>query len=135
MSKGKVRQKKIIIDKAYVVMAEVKSLASLGSLGGLSSSSRSPLVAIFPSHIYPNMIFSKLRGNPYTASVISALTWVPVAIFFVDHGYSYAKVSGRSMQVKRPLLYVCNFPPFLMQIKHSLHSTQIPACYKKISYY
>ncbi|KAI8085737.1 peptidase S24/S26A/S26B/S26C [Thamnidium elegans] len=44
------------------------------------------------------MIFSKLKGNPYTASVITALTWVPVAIFFVDHGYSYATVSGRSMQ-------------------------------------
>ncbi|KAG2203661.1 hypothetical protein INT46_004295 [Mucor plumbeus] len=44
------------------------------------------------------MIFSKLRSNPYTASVITALTWVPAAIFFVDHGYSYATISGRSMQ-------------------------------------
>ncbi|GAN09221.1 mitochondrial inner membrane protease subunit 2 [Mucor ambiguus] len=44
------------------------------------------------------MIFQKLRSNPYTASVITALTWVPAAIFFVDHGYSYATISGRSMQ-------------------------------------
>jgi hypothetical protein len=55
--------------------------------------------------LYLIMIFQKLRGSPYTASVISALTWVPVAIFFVDHGYSYAKVSGRSMQVKDDSLY------------------------------
>ncbi|KAG2207549.1 hypothetical protein INT47_004299 [Mucor saturninus] len=37
-------------------------------------------------------------SNPYTRSVLSALAWVPVAIFFVDHGYSYAVISGRSMQ-------------------------------------
>ncbi|KAI8337516.1 peptidase S24/S26A/S26B/S26C, partial [Chlamydoabsidia padenii] len=27
-----------------------------------------------------------------------ALAWVPVALFFVDHGFSYATVEGRSMQ-------------------------------------
>jgi inner membrane protease subunit 2 len=52
------------------------------------------------------MIFSKLRSNPYTASVITALTWVPVAVFFVDHGFSYATVSGRSMQVKKKFMLV-----------------------------
>ncbi|KAI9487443.1 MAG: peptidase S24/S26A/S26B/S26C [Benjaminiella poitrasii] len=44
------------------------------------------------------MVFSRLRANPYTASILRALPWVPVAIFFVDHGYSYAVISGRSMQ-------------------------------------
>ncbi|KAI8990842.1 mitochondrial inner membrane peptidase complex catalytic subunit 2 [Mycotypha africana] len=44
------------------------------------------------------MLFAKIRNNPYTPYVINALTWIPVAIFFVDHGYSYAAIDGRSMQ-------------------------------------
>ncbi|KAI8085742.1 peptidase S24/S26A/S26B/S26C [Thamnidium elegans] len=41
------------------------------------------------------MIFSKLKGIRYTASVITALN--------LDHGYSYATVSGRSMQPTSPV--------------------------------
>lgn len=64
-------------------------------ISGLSTGSfPSPPLLLF------YMIFQKLRSNPYTASVITALTWVPAAIFFVDHGYSYATISGRSMQVE-----------------------------------
>ncbi|ORE08086.1 LexA/Signal peptidase [Rhizopus microsporus var. microsporus] len=44
------------------------------------------------------MPFTRLRSNPYFGAFLSALPWIPVAIFFVDHGYSYARVSGRSMQ-------------------------------------
>ncbi|KAI7906720.1 mitochondrial inner membrane protease subunit [Cokeromyces recurvatus] len=44
------------------------------------------------------MIFARLRAKSYTSSVLTALTWMPVAIFFVDHGYSYGVISGRSMQ-------------------------------------
>ena len=46
-----------------------------------------------------SMPFPRLRSNPYFGAFLSALPWIPVAIFFVDHGYSYARVSGRSMQV------------------------------------
>ncbi|KAI8996890.1 peptidase S24/S26A/S26B/S26C, partial [Pilobolus umbonatus] len=28
----------------------------------------------------------------------TAITWVPAVVFFVDHGFSYALISGRSMQ-------------------------------------
>lgn len=66
------------------------SLSPQWAISGLSTGSFSPILY---------MIFQKLRSNPYTASVITALTWVPAAIFFVDHGYSYATISGRSMQV------------------------------------
>ncbi|KAI9248653.1 LexA/Signal peptidase [Sporodiniella umbellata] len=44
------------------------------------------------------MVFQRLRGNPYVGAIVSALPWIPVAIFFLDHGYSYSKVTGRSMQ-------------------------------------
>ncbi|KAG1458424.1 hypothetical protein G6F46_004475 [Rhizopus delemar] len=44
------------------------------------------------------MVFTRLKGHPYLGAFLSALPWMPVAIFFVDHGYSYARVSGRSMQ-------------------------------------
>ncbi|KAI8877735.1 LexA/Signal peptidase [Backusella circina FSU 941] len=43
-------------------------------------------------------MFTKLRANPYFGSVLTALAWIPVAIFTVDHGFSYAKINGRSMQ-------------------------------------
>ncbi|KAI8331433.1 mitochondrial inner membrane protease subunit 2 [Choanephora cucurbitarum] len=44
------------------------------------------------------MVFHRLKSNPYTASLLRALPWLPAAVFFVDHGYSYAVISGRSMQ-------------------------------------
>ncbi|RCI03530.1 hypothetical protein CU098_010310 [Rhizopus stolonifer] len=44
------------------------------------------------------MVFSRLKSSPYTVPILKGLAWVPVAIFFVDHGYSYAVISGRSMQ-------------------------------------
>jgi inner membrane protease subunit 2 len=44
-------------------------------------------------------MFTKLRGHPYSGTVLTALAWMPVAIFMVDHGFSYAKINGRSMQV------------------------------------
>lgn len=47
------------------------------------------------------MVFTRLKGHPYLGAFLSALPWMPVAIFFVDHGYSYARVSGRSMQVQK----------------------------------
>ncbi|ORY98560.1 mitochondrial inner membrane protease subunit 2 [Syncephalastrum racemosum] len=43
-------------------------------------------------------IFARLRANPYAVSAFKALTWFPVVVFFVDHGFSYATVDGRSMQ-------------------------------------
>lgn len=46
------------------------------------------------------------------------MAWMPVAIFFIDHGFSYATVSGRSMQVKT-FLYIpffCN--KVLIDIAH-----------------
>ncbi|KAI8084947.1 mitochondrial inner membrane protease subunit 2 [Halteromyces radiatus] len=43
-------------------------------------------------------MYSRLRSNPYTSSVLKALPWIPVVVFFVDHGFSYATVEGRSMQ-------------------------------------
>lgn len=72
--------------------AELKlPLGSPPPFGGLST-------FLFPPFL--TMIFSRLRRNPYTTSILTALSWVPVAIFFVDHGYSYAVISGRSMQVQ-----------------------------------
>lgn len=47
------------------------------------------------------MVFTRLKGHPYLGAFLSALPWMPVAIFFVDHGYSYARVSGRAMQVQK----------------------------------
>ncbi|KAI8882028.1 LexA/Signal peptidase [Backusella circina FSU 941] len=34
----------------------------------------------------------------HVSPIVKALAWMPVAIFFIDHGFSYATVSGRSMQ-------------------------------------
>ncbi|SAM06007.1 hypothetical protein [Absidia glauca] len=43
-------------------------------------------------------MYSRLRSNPYASSALKALAWFPVVVFFVDHGFSYATVEGRSMQ-------------------------------------
>lgn len=45
-------------------------------------------------------MYSRLRSNPYASSTLKALAWFPVVVFFVDHGFSYATVEGRSMQVR-----------------------------------
>ncbi|CAO3624409.1 unnamed protein product [Cunninghamella echinulata] len=43
-------------------------------------------------------MYSRIRSSPYTPAVLKGLAWIPVAIFFVDHGFSYATVEGRFMQ-------------------------------------
>ncbi|KAI8391161.1 peptidase S24/S26A/S26B/S26C [Radiomyces spectabilis] len=43
-------------------------------------------------------LFGRLRSSPYTVSALKALTWLPVVVFVVDHGFSYGPVNGRSMQ-------------------------------------
>jgi hypothetical protein len=58
-------------------------------------------------------MYSRLRSNPYASSALKALAWFPVVVFFVDHGFSYASVEGRSMQVRTDALditeRVCSF--------------------------
>ncbi|RUS27302.1 hypothetical protein BC938DRAFT_483458 [Jimgerdemannia flammicorona] len=44
------------------------------------------------------MAYSKLWSSPTTRTVLRTLTWIPVFVFFIDHGYSFASVEGRSMQ-------------------------------------
>ncbi|KAL1923399.1 uncharacterized protein VTP21DRAFT_8379 [Calcarisporiella thermophila] len=41
---------------------------------------------------------SKFWSHPVTITVAKTLKWLPVAFFFVEHGYSIATVNGRSMQ-------------------------------------
>ncbi|SAM01568.1 hypothetical protein [Absidia glauca] len=43
-------------------------------------------------------MYSRMRSSPYTSTVLKTLAWMPVAIFFVDRGFSCATVDGRSMQ-------------------------------------
>jgi hypothetical protein len=57
----------------------------------------------FLTHAYLGM-YSRLRSNPYASSALKALAWFPVVVFFVDHGFSYATVEGRSMQVRKDAL-------------------------------
>ncbi|KAI9248267.1 peptidase S24/S26A/S26B/S26C [Phascolomyces articulosus] len=43
-------------------------------------------------------IYSRVRTSPYFTPTVRALAWFPVVMFFVDHGFSYGTVHGRSMQ-------------------------------------
>ncbi|CAO3644518.1 unnamed protein product [Cunninghamella blakesleeana] len=43
-------------------------------------------------------MYAKLKSSPYTKAVLKGIAWVPAVIFFVDHGFSYATVEGKSMQ-------------------------------------
>ena len=45
--------------------------------------------------------YSRMRTSPYFSPAVKALAWFPVVMFFVDHGFSYGTVHGRSMQVRK----------------------------------
>jgi hypothetical protein len=61
------------------------------------------------------MFYTKLRTN--ARPILRAMAWMPVAIFFIDHGFSYSTVTGRSMQVKA-FIYIYFLQQSLIDIAH-----------------
>ncbi|KAI7871154.1 peptidase S24/S26A/S26B/S26C [Spinellus fusiger] len=43
-------------------------------------------------------IFAHLKNHPYTKPALITLSWMPVLLFGLEHGYSLQKIEGRSMQ-------------------------------------